>query len=55
MNDLTAWGFDTDLELVTTRKEANEGKVDEGDKVPLSQLTGLGQGGERKSLDGDGK
>lgn len=50
-NDLAAWGLNPeDLELVTTRKEAS-GVVEEGEKVPLSELTGLGQGGERKDKD----
>ena len=43
-NDLTAWGFTTDLELVETRRV----EVDEGVRPALESLTGLGLGGEKK-------
>ncbi|KAM0753772.1 hypothetical protein T439DRAFT_322661 [Meredithblackwellia eburnea MCA 4105] len=46
--DLTSWGFDKNLELVATRKE-QDGVVEEGEPVPKEELTGNGQGGERKS------
>lgn len=45
-NDLTAWGFTPDLELVETRKGDSE--VDEGVRPALESLTGLGLGGEKK-------
>lgn len=47
IRDLTAWGYNLQtLELVTSRKD---GAPDEGVKPPLEELTGIGQGGEKKT------
>jgi len=41
--DLSTHGFDRNLNLVSTRQSA----VDEGTRVPMSELRGLGMGGEQ--------